>query len=292
MSNHHDIPIAQIDFPDPLNGRAALDPARVASLAAQLHDQPLLHPITVRPIDGRYVLIAGRTRVAAYERLGRNTIPATLIDATDLVADTLRLAENVSRSQLSPIEEARQLMHLVETNPGGAEAVADSLGRPLNWILDRLEMLAWPDQLQLYVHTRKITIAAARCLARITPETIRDQRIHDAANHGCSARTARLWQQTAHRDDPNEPAPPIFASQIPVTHYETETRVLCFGCQQLNKLEETHSLRWCNHCIEMLTPPKQPYHEQSPTCTPPIYDPPTKDQERQDLNALRNGSPP
>lgn len=268
------VPLNLIDCPDPTNGRAALDSERVERLARELACQPLLHPITVRPTNGRFALIAGRHRLAAFARLGRSHITATIISASDLTAATLRLSENVSRSQLSPIEEAHQLAQLLELNPGGVDAVAADLARPTTWVLDRLEILDWPDSLRLAVHTKRIGLGAAKLLARIQPSELRETRIHDASTHGCSAATARLWLQTCGRDDPNAPPPPKFSSQVPEVVYETTVKVLCAGCAKLKPIEDTQLARWCNACLSMIENAQRSPAEMSPLLTPPVYDPP------------------
>lgn len=271
-----DIDLRLLDFPDQANGRLALDSRRVEVLANQLANQPLLHPITVHPTGDRYTLIAGRHRAAAFHKLGRPTIPALIVEATDMQAATLRLAENVTRSQLSPIEEANQLAALLASNPGGVDAVAEDLGRPALWILDRLEILAWPDALHAHIHARRISLAAARILVRITPPELRDRLIHDAATHGCSARTAQLWLQTSHHDDPVDPAPSEFLALPAVTKYETTTRTECVLCRHLKDIATTHVYRICDPCyVELQQITNQPI-QQSPLTTPPIYDPPPR----------------
>lgn len=268
------VKIADIKIVDEANGRALLLRDRVVALAEHLAHEPLLHPITLRDNNGVLELVAGRHRLAAFEYLGRTDIEAVIITTTEQQAAMLRLAENVSRSQLSPVEEAKQLAHLVEADADGVEGVALALGRPVNWILDRLEMMAWPADLLDHVHAKRISLAAAKTLVRIGPPELRAQRVADAANHGCSAATARLWLQHAGADNPHAAAPPIFSCQEPQIQYKTETRVICFGCQELRKVEETQLLRWCVNCLQQIQPPEQPQAEMSPMLTPPVYDPP------------------
>ncbi len=241
--------ITNIRFRDPNNGRADLDPRRVQELADSLANEPLLHPITLRATPAGLTLVCGRHRLAAFQKLGRTVIPAVILDLDDTTEATLRLTENLQRVQLSPVEQARQLADLVELDAQGVEAVARKLGRSVDWILDRLEILTWPEDLITHLHNKRIPLAAAKLLARIQPATIRNIRIHDAATHGCSAATARLWLQTAHLDDPNEPSPPVFCSREPSYTCETTTRVMCFGCSELKTIETTQLVRCCNDCL-------------------------------------------
>jgi ParB/RepB/Spo0J family partition protein len=269
--------LANIRFRDPNNGRAAIDPRRVQELADTLANEPLLHPVTLRSTDAGLVLVCGRHRLAAFQKLGRTTIPAIILSLDDATEATLRLTENLQRVQLSPVEQAHQLAELVELEAQGVEAVAGKLGRSVDWILDRLEILTWPDELITYVHNKRIPLAAAKLLARIQPNPIRAMRIHDAATHGCSAATARLWLQTAGRDDPNAPPPPIFSSQGPNYVTKTTVKVICFGCAELKPIEGTQLVRCCNECLASIQSAQRGPPEQSPCFTSPAYDPPRPD---------------
>jgi ParB family chromosome partitioning protein len=275
-----DLALDLIDIADNANGRAELDDARAKALANQLEHEPLLHPITVRRAGERFQLIAGRHRLAAFSILQRTTIPVHVVDADDLRAATLRLAENVSRSQISPVEEATQLATLVEAHPNGVDGVARDLARPVSWILDRLDIMAWPSELIHHVHAGRIKLASAKILARIPDATIRDLRIHDAATHGCSARTAQLWLQTYHHELNEQPNVAENAACFPSTQYLTETRVLCFACKALEKLERTHTYRICNACTDEIARKAHEPLDQSPMLTPPVYDPPPPQNQR------------
>jgi len=191
------IAINLIDLHDPTNGRLEPNPKATARLRDQIATDGLINPITVRTRGGRYELIAGRNRLEACRQLGWSTIPATIHDVDDYKTATMRLAENVTRSNLSPVEEALQLADLVEQNPHGIDGVAQTLGRKPNWILDRLEILAWDTPIQQAVHARKLSLAAASRLARIPDPTERQRYCEQAVIHGISARTANLWLQAA-----------------------------------------------------------------------------------------------
>lgn len=275
-----EISITSIIIRDHNNGRAYLDPKRVSDLADALATEPLLHPITLRQTNHGLELVAGRHRLAAFVKLGRTHITATTLTCDDSTEATLRLTENMQRVQLSPVEEARQLAELIALHEQGVEAVAARIGRSVDFILDRLDILTWPDQLIAAVHAKRIPLAAAKLLARIQPPDLQAQRIADAAHHGCSAATARLWLQTAGRDDPNAPPPPVFSSQIP--HYEQTTTVkaLCAGCNELTVIENTQLARWCNECLTHIKNSQQeargPWHNEIPDTYNPGPSPATK----------------
>jgi len=271
--------IASININDDNNGRLCLDPRRVVELADVLAQEPLLHPITLRHTTTGLTLVAGRHRLAAYKKLGRETIPATILECDDATEATLRLTENLQRVTLSPVEQARQLAEMVSINDQGVEAVALRLARSVDWILDRLDILTWPEALSNAVHTKRIPLAAAKLLARIQPPELREQRIHDAAAHGCSAATARLWLQHAHSDDPNAEPPPVFSSQIPDFQISETVRVICAGCNLMVKIEETELQRWCAKCLSSIRAAQNSSRDMSPMLTPPVYDPGQPDHD-------------
>ena len=83
----------------------------IKSLAANIKELGLLHPIVVRP-DGR--LIAGERRLAACKRLGWKSVPVTYVDLKEVVRG--EFAENAFRKDflLSEIEAIRRAIEPYE----------------------------------------------------------------------------------------------------------------------------------------------------------------------------------
>ena len=263
---HRDLHVFEIRVPDPANGRLVLDQERVNHLAHEIAARGLLHPITVRRVDTAYELVAGRHRLEAFMQLHRHEIPCVIIQADDHDAAFLRLAENINRTQITPVEEACQLKTLLDNHPAGVDGLAADLRRRPEWILDRLEILDWPPELQHAIHQRKISMAAARHLVRIIPPELRDQRIRDAILYGCSARTAALWHQTERRDQPPETNTSKFSSFGPGTEYQTKTDALCSLCATYVPIEETHLARICGTCLKTIATART---QQDPLTTSP-----------------------
>lgn len=98
-----EIACALID-PNPYQPRLDYDPIEVRALADSIEEYGLLQPIVVRRDGDRYTLVAGHTRLEAFKLLGRDTIPANIIDVSDTEMASLALIENVQRSDLHPLE--------------------------------------------------------------------------------------------------------------------------------------------------------------------------------------------
>lgn len=283
------IPIDAVDTADANNGRFAPDPDRVRDYAMSIAANGLLNPITVRNKGNRYELLAGLHRLSACKTLGHTHIRATIVQADDVRAQTIRLAENTARSNLSPVEEARQLHYLVEASAQGVEAIAAAIGRRTEWILDRLELISWPEALLDAIHMKTISLAAAKRLVRIHPDDLRDQRIRDAVHHGINARTAALWLQDSQNTAISQNESPEFSSFQGAPEYETDTRAICALCKTPTPLESVQRVLICATCHSAVenaftptTPetqrPAAPPHPE--TANPPLDGPDTSRTQR------------
>lgn len=255
------IELSQIDEPQALNGRIDRDQDKLTELQNAIATNGLIHPITLRRKGKRYELVAGAGRLECYKRLGRNHIPAIVRDLNDLKAATLRLAENYARASISPVEEAAQLSDLVEQHPDAVDGVARIVNHRPEWVLDRLDILTWPEALQQAVHTRKISLSAARILARIPDQETRDLRIADATHHGINAATASLWLQNAQGQPPAESPPPENSSTNAREEYRSTTTAACFGCRTRNDITTMRPRILCDQCCHAL----QQAHSSMPT---------------------------
>ena len=73
------IPVAKIYVPQKFKG--TLDQAKMESLAEDIVNNGLQHPIQVRPDTERYVLVAGLHRLEAFRFLGESSIPCLVVAA-------------------------------------------------------------------------------------------------------------------------------------------------------------------------------------------------------------------
>ena len=97
--NIPEIPVADIE----VGARHRHDMGNIDELAQNIAELGLLHPIVVTPPrDGRWQLIAGARRLLAYRKLGRERIPATVLDLDQIVRG--EYAENFFRKAFTPSE--------------------------------------------------------------------------------------------------------------------------------------------------------------------------------------------
>jgi ParB-like chromosome segregation protein Spo0J len=86
------------------DGRRELNTASVKKLAQSINQVGLRHPITVKRKGDQYLLIAGRHRLEACKKLGREHIAASIVTMTNDEARLWEIAENLHRSELTKLE--------------------------------------------------------------------------------------------------------------------------------------------------------------------------------------------
>lgn len=111
MSEILELPLASIEVG---TDRARdLDPAWAEGLAGSIAAQGLMQPIVVRPLDGRYGLVAGLHRLEAFRLMGRETIPAVLHALfTEDEAKLAEVMENLARNELIALDRCHHLFEL------------------------------------------------------------------------------------------------------------------------------------------------------------------------------------
>jgi ParB family chromosome partitioning protein len=110
------MPIAFIQA-SPNNPRKFFREEELQDLARSLREKGLLQPLVVRPIIGsndRYELVAGERRWRAAQRAGLHEVPVLIRDLNDGEALEIALIENIQRSDLNPLEEARAYSQLMQ----------------------------------------------------------------------------------------------------------------------------------------------------------------------------------
>lgn len=124
------VPVDRIDR-SPYQAREEFDPAELDTLAADIDEHGVTNPITLRPRHGgRYELVAGERRWLAAQRAGHATVPARVREVDDFEAHLIGVSENSQRMDLSPYEQALEVLELQKHARGlGRPASQRDLGR-------------------------------------------------------------------------------------------------------------------------------------------------------------------
>lgn len=146
------------------NDRTVFSAGRLSGLAQSMNDNGLAQPITVRPIgSGRYEIVAGERRYRAALELGWESIPAFVRDMTDREASAVMLAENLSRDNLNPIEEARAYSKRIQAG-WSADDISQATGVSVERIKRRLSLLMLQESIAALVASGHFPIGHAEML--------------------------------------------------------------------------------------------------------------------------------
>ncbi|MBI2324413.1 MAG: ParB/RepB/Spo0J family partition protein [Chloroflexi bacterium] len=157
-----EIPLEQI-APNPQQPRQTFPAEELQQLASSIKRHGLLQPIVVSRVDGAYQVVAGHRRVLAARLAGRASIPAVVRDD---VSDRLELAliENLQRTDLNALEEARAYRVLMETYGLTQQQLGERVGKSQPAIANTLRVLEAPQILQDALVDGKITEGHLRAL--------------------------------------------------------------------------------------------------------------------------------
>ena len=172
------VPIAFIQA-SPNNPRKLFREEDLQDLARSLREKGLLQPLVVRPIIGsndRFELVAGERRWRAAQRAGLHEVPVLIRDLLDGEALEIALIENIQRSDLNPLEEARAYSQLMQEFDYTQQQLAESLGKSRSHIANTLRLLNLPDLVRQQIEEGKLTAGHARALvATDAPEDLAQQ---------------------------------------------------------------------------------------------------------------------
>lgn len=154
--------------PSPYQARRVFDESEIRSLADSISSEGLLQPLLVRQLkDGTYELLAGERRLRACRMLGLKRVVACVQSASDASAAAKGLIENLQRSDLNPIEEARGISNLMENFHLTQDAVSQRLGKPRSSVANSLRLLKLPDEVQGYISKGLISLGHAKIISGI-----------------------------------------------------------------------------------------------------------------------------
>lgn len=155
------VPLSLIDVGENVR---ELDQAHVDALAGSIALRGLIVPLPVRPIGPRFRLIAGHHRHAACLQNGMQEVPVTLREQDGTAADSA--AENVVRKQLSPLEEARAVQHMLDEGYT-LDGAASVLGWSRALVSARAKILGLPEMAQRLLGTGALPVSTVETLLQI-----------------------------------------------------------------------------------------------------------------------------
>ena len=141
------IALAEI-IPNPEQPRKVFDEDEMQDLAASVKEHGVLVPIIVNKNenDAQYVIVAGERRYRAAKRAGLAEVPAIVKNYSEQEMLEIALIENVQRSDLNVIEEARGYKLLMERFGYTAEELSKRMGKSRSQVANIVRLLHLPEE--------------------------------------------------------------------------------------------------------------------------------------------------
>ena len=177
--------------------RSRFDAEPLGELAESIRLHGVLQPLLVRRHADGYELIAGERRWRAARLAGLQSVPAVV--RSDAGTDTqlvLGLIENLQRTDLDPIEEARGLRRLIEEFGLTHEEVAQRLGKHRVSVTQSLRLLGGCPAVQSAVASGVITAGHARALVALETQASQEQGLKVVVAKHLSVRQTENWVRT------------------------------------------------------------------------------------------------
>jgi ParB family chromosome partitioning protein len=196
------IPVDRVR-PNPFQPRQQFDDTELEELASSIRANGLLQPIVVRAKGAEYELVAGERRLRAAQRAGLQEIPAIVRQVGDHEALELALIENLQRSDLNPIEEARAYERLRDEFGLTQEQIAARVGKHRSTIANALRLLRLPQDLQDELAAGRLTAGHARALLSVDSPEEQRRLAREFLRTGASVRDAERRAQPARKQLPD-----------------------------------------------------------------------------------------
>lgn len=219
--------VGALDIPIELIRRNANQPRRrfdeeeLGELAASIAERGVLQPILVRPLPelpGEYQIVAGERRWRAAQKAGLRAIPALVRDLDDLEVMEVAIIENIQRTDLNPLEEARGYAAMSERFNRSAETIAGIVGKSRSHVANTLRLMRLPKPVQEHLEAGRLTAGHARALLDLDEAEAFAAQI---VRRGLTVRQAEAMARRARSRPPRGESP----ARVPIQR-DPDTRAL------------------------------------------------------------------
>jgi len=241
---------------DPANPmRSDLSPESVRDLVASIKQLGIIEPLVVKPVDGRYEVVAGHRRLVAATIAELAEVPCYVVEASEEVSEMLKIHENIFRRDINPADEAGfydWLIHHYKITPN---KVAGMINKSPKYVMDRLQILEYPGELREALSEGKIQFTVAREFNRVTDIATMQRFLHYALRSGIVSSLARQWV-----DDWKRNSSPLAPTAQSAENEQSDgneyiTYVNCVYCKQQMEFFEATTIYIHNSCLNEVNKP-------------------------------------
>lgn len=227
--------------PNPNQPRTHFNETELEELSESIRAHGVLQPLLVRKDGDGYEIIAGERRYQASKIAGLEEVPVVIKDVDDQEMLQLALIENLQRSDLNPIEEAKGYRQLIKASGMTQEALSKAVSKSRSTITNSLRLLDLPQRVQDLLFEGKLTAGHARAILAVPFEEQRIKLAEKVVAEGLSVRaTENLAPLFSVGETPKAPrpvTPQSFKKAARVLRQVFNTNVKVRATRGKNKIE-------------------------------------------------------
>lgn len=194
--------------PNPNQPRTHFNETELEELSESIREHGILQPLLVRKKGDEFEIIAGERRYQASKIAGLSELPVIIKDVDDQKMLELALIENLQRSDLNPIEEAKGYRQLIKASGMTQEALSKAVSKSRSAITNSLRLLDLPERVQELLFEGKLTAGHARAILAVPFEEQRIKLAEKVVVDGLSVRaTENLAPLFSVGETPKTPRP-------------------------------------------------------------------------------------
>ena len=206
-SSETKLPIEDI-VPNPNQPRIHFNETELRELSESIQEHGVLQPLLVRKHRNGYEIIAGERRYQASKLAGLEELPVIIKEVNDEEMLALALIENLQRSDLNPVEEAKGYRQLIDASGMTQEALSKAVSKSRSAITNSLRLLDLPEVVQQMIFEGKLTAGHARAILAVPYEDARIRLAEKVVAEGLSVRsTENLAPLFSAGETPKTPRP-------------------------------------------------------------------------------------
>lgn len=240
QTNDTTIAIEMIE-PNPDQPRTHFNETELEELADSIKEHGILQPLILREKGDKYEIIAGERRYQAAKIAGLTEVPAIIRDVDDETMLELALIENLQRTDLNPIEEAKGYKQLKDASGMTQEELAKTVSKSRSSITNSLRLLDLPEEVQQMLYDGKLTAGHARAILAVPDDDQRVKLAERVVEEGLSVRaTENLAPQYSVENEPKTtrtPAPSSFKRVSRELRRKLDANVRVHTVRGKNKIE-------------------------------------------------------
>ena len=227
--------------PNPDQPRRQFNEQELNELSDSIKQNGVLQPLLVRKVGNYYEIVAGERRYQASKLAGLKEVPVVVREISDEDVFKLALIENLQRSDLTPIEEARGYKQLIKEKDLTQEELSKILSKSRSAITNTLRLLDLPEVVQGFVADGLLTAGHARAILAVPSDEGRVRLSQKVIDERLSVRQtetlAPLFSVTREESPKRQPAPQSFKRAAKQLKLALDTEVKVKNVRGKNKIE-------------------------------------------------------